>query len=99
MISLHDFVGKTFTAHNGKQFIPVFVTENMVGRKLGRIFTNQNVSEDMADPNREFNYITNDRCKKRKKSEKHPKVLTAKKIAATSLNNCPTSPRKMRLDC
>ena len=30
-----DFVGKTFAVHNGKQFIPVFVTENMVGHKLG----------------------------------------------------------------
>ncbi len=30
-----DFVGYTFTVHNGKSFIPVFVTENMVGHKLG----------------------------------------------------------------
>ena len=30
-----DFVGQTFAVHNGKQFIPVFVTENMVGHKLG----------------------------------------------------------------
>ena len=30
-----DFVGKTFAVHNGKQFIPVFVTDNMVGHKLG----------------------------------------------------------------
>jgi len=30
-----DFVGLTFGVHNGKQFIPVFVTENMVGHKLG----------------------------------------------------------------
>jgi len=30
-----DFVGLTFAVHNGKQFIPVFVTENMVGHKLG----------------------------------------------------------------
>ena len=30
-----DFVGHTFTVHNGKTFIPVFVTENMVGHKLG----------------------------------------------------------------
>ena len=30
-----DFVGHTFHVHNGKQFIPVFVTENMVGHKLG----------------------------------------------------------------
>ena len=30
-----DFVGLTLAVHNGKQFIPVFVTENMVGHKLG----------------------------------------------------------------
>ena len=30
-----DFVGKTFGVHNGRQFIPVYVTENMVGHKLG----------------------------------------------------------------
>ena len=30
-----DFVGQTFTVYNGKRFIPVFVTENMVGHKLG----------------------------------------------------------------
>jgi small subunit ribosomal protein S19 len=32
---LPDFVGHTFAVHNGKSFIPVFVTENMVGHKLG----------------------------------------------------------------
>jgi len=32
---LPDFVGKTFGVHNGKNFIPVLVTENMVGHKLG----------------------------------------------------------------
>lgn len=30
-----DFVGLTFSVYNGKQFIPVYVTENMVGHKLG----------------------------------------------------------------
>jgi small subunit ribosomal protein S19 len=30
-----DFVGLTFMVHNGRKFIPVFVTENMVGHKLG----------------------------------------------------------------
>ena len=30
-----EFVGHTFAVHNGKQFIPVFVTENMVGHKFG----------------------------------------------------------------
>jgi len=30
-----DFVGLTFAVHNGAKFIPVYVTENMVGHKLG----------------------------------------------------------------
>lgn len=30
-----EFVGLTFAVHNGNKFIPVFVTENMVGHKLG----------------------------------------------------------------
>ena len=30
-----DFVGYTFAVHNGTKFIPVYVTENMVGHKLG----------------------------------------------------------------
>lgn len=30
-----DMVGMTFAVHNGRKFIPVFVTENMVGHKLG----------------------------------------------------------------
>ena len=30
-----DFVGKTIGVHNGRQFIPVYITENMVGHKLG----------------------------------------------------------------
>lgn len=30
-----DFVGITLAIHNGKQFIPVYITENMVGHKLG----------------------------------------------------------------
>jgi small subunit ribosomal protein S19 len=30
-----DFIGHTIAVHNGKKFIPVYVTENMVGHKLG----------------------------------------------------------------
>ena len=30
-----EFVGRTLAVHNGRKFIPVFVTENMVGHKLG----------------------------------------------------------------
>ena len=34
-IILPDFVGHTFAVHNGNKFIPVYVSENMVGHKLG----------------------------------------------------------------
>lgn len=30
-----EFIGQTFAVHNGKEFIPVYVTEDMVGHKLG----------------------------------------------------------------
>ncbi len=30
-----DFVGHTLAVHNGKKFLPVYITENMVGHKLG----------------------------------------------------------------
>ena len=30
-----EFIGNTFAVHNGKDFIPVYVTEDMVGHKLG----------------------------------------------------------------
>ena len=32
---LPDFIGHTLAVHNGKKFIPVYVTDNMVGHKLG----------------------------------------------------------------
>lgn len=34
-----DMVGMTFAVHNGRKFIPVYVTENMVGHKLGEFST------------------------------------------------------------
>jgi len=37
-----DFVGHTFAIHNGKKFIPVFITENMVGHKLGEFSPTRN---------------------------------------------------------
>jgi small subunit ribosomal protein S19 len=30
-----EFIGYTFSVHNGRKFIPVYITENMVGHKLG----------------------------------------------------------------
>jgi small subunit ribosomal protein S19 len=32
---LPEFIGLTFAVHNGNKFVPVYVTENMVGHKLG----------------------------------------------------------------
>ncbi len=37
-----DMVGETIAVHNGKTFIPVFVTENMVGHKLGEFAPTRN---------------------------------------------------------
>jgi len=37
-----DFIGQTIAVHNGKQFVPVFVTENMVGHKLGEFAPTRN---------------------------------------------------------
>jgi small subunit ribosomal protein S19 len=34
-VIMPEFVGLTFAVHNGKRFLPVYVTENMVGHKLG----------------------------------------------------------------
>jgi len=37
-----DFVGLTIAVHNGKKFIPVYITENMVGHKLGEFSPTRN---------------------------------------------------------
>lgn len=37
-----EFVGLTFAVHNGNKFIPVYVTENMVGHKLGEFSPTRN---------------------------------------------------------
>jgi len=37
-----DFVGRTFAVHNGNKFIPVYVTEFMVGHKLGEFAPTRN---------------------------------------------------------
>ena len=44
-----DFVGLTFAVHNGKKFIPVFVTENMVGHKLGEFAPTRTFHGHAAD--------------------------------------------------
>jgi len=50
---LPDFVGHTFAIHNGKQHLPIFITENMVGHRLGefaptRTFRQHGVHTDKA---------------------------------------------------
>lgn len=52
---LPEFVGHTFAVHNGRKFIPVFVTENMVGHKLGefsptRTFGGHSAEKKVAKP-------------------------------------------------
>jgi small subunit ribosomal protein S19 len=54
---LPDFVGHTLAVHNGNKFLPIYVTENMVGHKLGefvptRVFRGhgQHVAEKTAAP-------------------------------------------------
>lgn len=48
-----DFVGLTFSIHNGKAFLPIFITENMVGHRLGefaptRTFKKHGATTDKA---------------------------------------------------
>ncbi len=48
-----DFVGLTIAVHNGNKFIPVYITENMVGHKLGefsptRVFRGHSGNKDKA---------------------------------------------------
>jgi len=48
-----DFVGLTFAIHNGKTFLPIFITENMVGHRLGefaptRTFKHHGATTDKA---------------------------------------------------
>jgi len=44
-----DFVGLTIAVHNGKQHIPVYVTENMVGHKLGEFALTRHFKGHSAD--------------------------------------------------
>ncbi len=44
-----EMVGMTFAVHNGKAFIPVFVTENMVGHKLGEFSMTRTFRGHAAD--------------------------------------------------
>jgi len=44
-----EFVGHTFAVHNGRKFIPVFVSENMVGHKLGEFAPTRTFGGHAAD--------------------------------------------------
>ncbi len=44
-----DFVGLNFMVHNGKKFIPVFVTDNMVGHKMGEFAPTRTFHGHSAD--------------------------------------------------
>ena len=43
-----EMVGHTIAVHNGKQFVPVFITENMVGHKLGEFAATRNFRGHVA---------------------------------------------------
>ena len=52
---LPDFVGLTIAVHNGKQHVPVYISENMVGHKLGefaltRTFKGHSADKKVASP-------------------------------------------------
>ena len=44
-----DFVGLTFAVHNGKKFIPVFISENMIGHKLGEFAVTRQFKSHSGD--------------------------------------------------
>jgi small subunit ribosomal protein S19 len=44
-----DFIGHTFAVHNGNKFIPVYVTENMVGHKLGEFAPTRSFRGHLAE--------------------------------------------------
>ncbi len=47
-----DMVGLTFAVHNGRKFIPVFITENMVGHKLGEFAPTRTYTGHSGDKKR-----------------------------------------------
>ncbi len=46
---LPEMVGRTFAVHNGREFVPVYVTENMVGHKLGEFAITRTYRGHAAD--------------------------------------------------
>ena len=47
-----EFIGHTFAVHNGKEFIPVYVTEDMVGHKLGEFSPTRKFGGHGSDKNK-----------------------------------------------
>ena len=90
-----DFVGQTIGVHNGRQFVPVYITENMVGHKLGE-FHPLVPTEDMLGQKIKEKIIHGDMGKRKRESAAVTKKAN-QSIVFAKHNNCPTSPRKMRL--
>lgn len=44
-----DFIGLTFAVHNGRKFIPVYISENMVGHKLGEFAHTRTFTQHAGD--------------------------------------------------
>ena len=51
-VIIPEFVGQTFAVHNGKSFIPVYCTENMVGHKLGEFSPTRNFRGHSGNKNK-----------------------------------------------
>jgi hypothetical protein len=86
----------TSAVHNGNKFIPVYVTENMVGHKLGEFAPTRNVQrsfrkQKIKDLNNKIIKWELENIKQQMREKSKQDSYFAK------LNNCPTSPRKMRL--
>lgn len=47
-----EFMGNTFAVHNGKEFVPVYVTEDMVGHKLGEFVATRKFGGHGDDKNK-----------------------------------------------
>ena len=84
-----DFVGHTVAVHNGNKFIPVYVTENMVGHKLGEFAPTRTFR---GHAGKVINIMG---ARKKISAEKRKEAL--KTMYFAKLQNVPTSPRKMRL--
>ena len=62
-----DFVGQTIAVHNGNKFIPVYVTENMVGHKLGEFAPTRNFRGHAGNKK----ILVENGCKKSNKSREN----------------------------